>query len=209
MRKGLILNFNHLKIIDYVNVNKILIALSVIFIIGLTLGTFVLSDNSLLSNTTESYLKEYIFLQQNNDFFKKFLYCLLKYIFVLMLYFISGTTLFGIAVTPFITLWQGIWFGSIISYLYSTYNLSGIAFNAIILIPTAVINIICCFFAAKYSIELSLTTAKLTLPQSKPTNLFIHFKDYCIKYIVFVGVLLFCTLFEIVLNSLFLKYFKF
>ena len=115
----------------------------------------------------------------------------------------------GVAITPFITIWQGIIIGSVTSYLYSSYNLYGIAFNAIVFIQPLCIFTLCSFFAAKQSIDLSLSIARLTLPKSRPVNLYVIFKNYSIKYLVFIGVILLCVIIEIILNVLFLKFFNF
>lgn len=209
MRKGIIVNLKRFKLLDYVTLNKIFLALCVVFIAGIAIGSTIFSKNNWLSQTTESFFENYISVHSTNSFFKKFLACSFRYLTFLVLYFLSGTSMLGVAIAPFITVWQGILFGSVSSYLYATHALSGIAFNAIILIPPAVIFTICCFFAARYAIDYSLTVAKLTLPRSKPASLYINFKNYCIKYLIFIGVLLICATFEIILNLLFLKFFNF
>lgn len=209
MRKGIIVNLKKLKLFDYVTLNKIFIVLCAVFIAGLAIGSIVFSKNKQLLQYTESFFKSYISVHSDNAFIKKFLLCFLRYLIVLILYFLSGSSMFGVAVTPFITVWQGILFGSVSSYLYGTYGLSGIAFNAIILIPSAVIFTVCCFFAARYSIDFSLSLAKLTLPRSKPCSLYINFKNYCGKYLIFMALSLMCAIIDVVLNLLFLKFFNF
>ncbi|MBQ8740178.1 MAG: hypothetical protein IJY79_01350 [Clostridia bacterium] len=209
MRKGIIVNLKRFKVLDYVTLNKIFIVLCVVFISGIAIGSIVLSKNNWLSQTTESLFKSYISVHSGNAFFKKLLVCFSRYLIVLVLYFLSGSSMLGVAVTPFITVWQGILFGSLSAHLYSSHGLSGIAFNAIILIPPSVIFTVCCFFAARYAIDFSLLIAKLTLPRSKPASLYINFKNYCGKYLIFIAVSLICAIIDIVLNLLFLKFFNF
>lgn len=209
MRKGIIVNLKRFKVLDYVTLNKIFIILCAVFISGIAIGSIFLQKNSWLSQTTKTLFESYISVHNENPFFKKLLVCFSRYLIVLVLYFLSGSSMLGVAVTPFITAWQGILFGAVSSYLYQTYGLSGIAFNAIILIPPAVIFTICCFFAARYAIDFSLTVAKLTLPRSKPTSLYISFKNYCGKYLIFIAVSLICAVIDIILNLFFLKFFNF
>lgn len=209
MRKGIIVNLKRFKVLDYVTLNKIFIVLCIVFISGIAIGSIVLSKNNWLSQTTESLFKSYISVHSGNAFFKKLLVCFSRYLIVLVLYFLSGSSMLGVAVTPFITVWQGILFGSLSAHLYSSHGLSGIAFNAIILIPPSVIFTVCCFFAARYAIDFSLLIAKLTLPRSKPASLYINFKNYCGKYLIFIAVSLICAIIDIVLNLLFLKFFNF
>lgn len=209
MRKGIIVNLKRFKVLDYVTHNKIFIMLSIFFIIGVTLGSTALSKNSWIAQNTKLLFEEFISVHQKCAFIKKFFSCLTHYIVVLVLYFLSGASLLGIAVTPFITVWQGIFVGSIISFLYASHGLMGIAFNAIIFIPPVSIFVVCCFFAARYSIDFSLGIAKLIMPKCRPVSLFINFKNYCSKYLIITGIAVICSFIEIILNILFLKFFSF
>lgn len=209
MRRGIIVNLKRFKLLDYVTRNKIFIILCVLFITGMTFGAIIISKNSLLSKSVQLFFNSFLEVHIGNNFFKKLFKCITRYIIILIIYFLSGASMLGIAVTPFITLWQGIFIGGIISYLYSSLGLSGIAFNAIILIPPISVFSVCCFFAAKRAIAFSFDIAKLTMPKSRPTNLHDEFKNYCGRYLIFAGVTIICALLEIILNLLFLKHFKF
>ena len=209
MKKGIIVNLKRFKLLNYVTLNKIFIVLCLLFITGIVLGSSVLSKNSWLSQNTDLLFESFINVHTNKTFFSKLLSCYARYIIVLILYFLSGASMLGVAVTPFITVWQGILTGSITSYLYASHGLSGIAFNAIILIPPLSIFTVCCFFAARYAIDFSLSIAKLTMPKSRPASLYIEFKNYCGKYLIIVGIVLICSLIEIILNLLFLNFFNF
>jgi len=209
MKKGIILNLRRFKVFNYVTLNKIFIIICVIFIVGIAVGSTVMADNKWLFGKSEVFLCDYISLHISKNFLIKLTYCLFRYLIVLLFYFLSGTSMFGVSITPFVTLWQGIFFGNVTSYLYSQYGLSGIAFNAIIIIPPSVIFSVCCFFAAKFSIDYSLSVARMALPRSKPASLYLCFKNYCIKFLILVGISLFCSLLEIALNVLFLKFFSF
>lgn len=209
MRRGIIVNLKRFKFLDYVTHNKIFILLCVLFVTGLTLGAIFVSKNSWLSKNVQMLFKGFVSVHIKDNFFKKFFICITHYLIILVIYFLSGASMLGIAVTPFVTLWQGILTGGIISFLYSALGLSGIAFNAIILIPPLSVFSVCCFFAANRAIDFSFNIAKLTMPKSRPTNLHDTFKNYCGRYLIFVGVTVICVLLEIILNLLFLKHFKF
>ncbi len=209
MRKGIIVNLKRLKLLDYVTLNKVFILLCVLFIAGITVGSLMFSKNVWLTNIAELYFNHYTTVHTGSNIFKKILICFVSYLLVLTLYFLSGTSMLGVAVTPFITVWQGIIFGTVSSYLYQSHGLNGIAFNAMILIPPSIIFTICCFFAARYAIDFSLDVAKLTLPRSKPASLYINFKIYCGKYLIFIAISLLCSIIDIILNLLFFKFFNF
>lgn len=209
MKKGIILNFRRFKLLDYVTQNKVLIIIFLFFVTGIIVGSAVLIKNGSFYNNIKYIFESILQTHINNNFFKKLITCLVKYIIIILLYFLSGTTMLGVALVPFLNAWQGIFVGAIISYCYSIYGLTGIAFNAIILIPPFAVFAVCCFFAAKHSINYSLCIAKLTIPRYNNINLYIAFKNYCYKYLMFVLIALISTIIEVMLNLLFLKYFNF
>ncbi len=209
MKKGIVLNLKRFKFLDYVTQNRIFILLSLLYVIGIIISVSALSDNNRILNNAKTYLTDYISLHSSSNFLNKFLKCFLRYFIILVLYFICGTSMFGVVVTPFLTLWQGIFFGALASQLYSLYGIGGIAFNAIIIIPPTLIFVISCFFAAKHSIDFSISLARLSLPRTKPASLYITLKKYCSVYLILLGITFINTLVDITLNILFLKFFNF
>lgn len=209
MKKGIIVNLKRFKALEYVNKNKILIVICFVFIIGIALGSSLFFDCNWLTKFINVIFNNAVKTHIKNPFFEKFFMCIVKYIVVLVLYFLWGASLFGVAVVPFISFWQGILIGNLTAHLYELHGLSGIAFNAIIVIPPLAIFIVCCFFAAKLSIEFSISIAKLTMPGFRAISLFNSFKVFCSKYLVYLSVGFVCTLFEIILNLLFIKFFNF
>ncbi len=209
MRKGIIVNLKRFKLLDYVTLNKVFILLCVLFITGITVGSVIYPKNLTIAEFAKNFFENYITVHNSNSFFKKLFVCFLKYLVVLLLYFLSGTSMLGVAVIPFLTVWQGIAFGNVSAYLYAEHALKGIAFNAIILVPPSIIFTICTFFAAKESINFSLLLAKLTLPKSKPANIYTDFRKYCARFIIFVAVSFVASMADVALNLLFLHFFDF
>ena len=208
MKKGIILNFKPNKLFDYITQNRVFILLCALFISGIIIGSTTLDNSDFLAQNTNDFFDNFIKTHTTYKFATKFFTCFVRYAFILILYFLSGASLIGVAITPFITIWQGIAVGCITSHLYATYKLGGIAFNAIVYIPPSIIFVMCCFFAAKYAIDFSLGIAKLTLPKTRPYTLYNLFKLYSIRFLIFIGISLISTLLEITLNLLFLKFFN-
>lgn len=209
MNKGIILNFKKFKLFNSLKFNKIFILLCMIFIIGIFIGAFIFEKNTTLVDISKKVFENTIKLHKENSWFSVLTASFFKYFIILLLYFLTGTSMFGVAIVPFLAAWQGIAFGNLTSYLYSTYTLKGIAFNAIILVPPAVIFTVCSFFAAKEAIGFSLILAKLSLPKSRPANIYIDFKKLCGKFLIFICISLFSAITDLILNSLFLKFFDF
>lgn len=209
MRKGIIVNLKKFKLLDYMNLNKIFILLTVMFVAGIAVSAAIYNKNPALAGFSKKLFNDYILLHTNVSFIKKFFSCFVKYVVILFIYFLFGTSMLGVAVVPFLTFWQGIIVGSISAHLYTVYALKGIAFNAIVMVPSSIIFTICTFFAAKESIGFSLLMAKLTLPNSKPASMYTDFRKFCAKFVIIIGVLILNAVVDVVLNMLFLKFFNF
>lgn len=208
MRKGLTVSLRKLKMLNYVTLNKIFILLCLFFICGITIGSAIYSKNEYLIKLSKSVFDNYLTVHTKHwayvlsvTFFKLFA--------VLTLYFLSGTSMLGIVVVPFLMLWQGIISGNLSSFLYTTYELKGIAFNAVILLPPSIIFTLCSFSAARESINFSLLLAMLTMPKSKPANIYTDFRKYCGKFIIILSVTLSSSILDLILNLLFLNFFDF
>lgn len=209
MRKGIIVNLKRVRIYDFLKLNHIFLIMCVIFIAGIAIGAVLYPDKKNISNLSETLFNSYITYHSNTSFIKKLFYSFFRCLTVLVCQYLSGTSMLGVAVVPFLIFCQGICFGNISAYLYCTYSLSGIAFNAVILVPATIIFVICSFFAAREAIKFSLTIARLTLPKSKPCNLYFEFKDYSLKFLLFSAVSLMSALLDTMLSSFFLKFFSF
>lgn len=206
MKKGIIINFKRFKLLNYVNFNKVLLGLCFVFLLGVFIGVYYFTKSEFLFNVSELLFNDYLI--HKTKFIKSVLITLVKYLLVLSLYFISGVSIVGIITVPFLMVWQGIIYGCYISYIYSIYGITGIAFNAILIIPSQVIFIIICIFFAQYSIEFSFNFVKLTLPKSRPTTLFLNFKKYSSKYLIYLLISLLCAIFDYFLYLMFYKMFN-
>ncbi len=209
MRKGIILDFKKIKFLNFLKFNKIFILLCIIFIVGIFIGAFIFEKNDALVEISKNVFENSIKLHKTNSWFSVLTSSFFKYLIILILYFLTGTSMFGVAIIPFVTAWQGIAFGNLSSYLYSTYTLKGIAFNAIILVPPAIIFTVCSFFAARESVNFSIVLAKLSFPKSRPANIYTDFKKFCGKFLIFISISLLSSITDLILNSFFLKFFDF
>lgn len=209
MKKGLVLNFKKLRVLNYVTLNKFFIVLSLLFVFGITVGSIAFSKNDWLVNISQQIFNDYTKVHSGSSFFIKFFNCLFRYIIILVLYFLSGTSMLGIIISPMLVFWQGVLYGGFSAHLYTNYAINGIAFNATVVVPPVIISVICCFFAARESMMFAIILAKLTLPRSKPTNIYLDFKKYCGKFLIFILTCIFATAVDIILNLLLSKFFNF
>ena len=204
MKKGTVLSLKNLKFTDFMAKNNILVILIFLFILGLAAGTFSGSKISVLSEYSDDYLKRFISERTNATFFSVTLNSFMGSALTLLLTFAAGTSMLGVILVPTIFLLRGVLYGSVSALLYSEYSVKGIAFNAVLIIPAAIVFIISLILSSRESIKFSLIIAKMTLPGSPSPNLSADFKNYCGRYLFICLLVLASALVDAVLSCSFL-----
>lgn len=204
MKKGTVLSLKNLKFTDFMAKNNILVILILLFILGLAAGTFSGSKISVLSEYSDDYLKRFISERTNATFFSVTLNSFMGSALTLLLTFAAGTSMLGVILVPTIFLLRGVLYGSVSALLYSEYSVKGIAFNAVLIIPAAIVFIISLILSSRESIKFSLIIAKMTLPGSPSPNLSADFKNYCGRYLFICLLVLASALVDAVLSCSFL-----
>lgn len=204
MKKGTVLSLKNLKFTDFMAKNNILVILILLFILGLAAGTFSGSKVSVLSDYSDDYLKRFISERTNATFFSVTLDSFMGSALTLLLTFAAGTSMLGVILVPTIFLLRGVLYGSVSALLYSEYSVKGIAFNAVLIIPAAIVFIISFILSSRESIKFSLIIAKMTLPGSPSPNLSADFKNYCGRYLFICLLVLASALVDAVLSCSFL-----
>lgn len=205
MKKGTVLSLKNLKFTDFMAKNNILVILVVLFVLGLFAGTFSGSKIGALSDYSEDYLKRFISERTNATFVSVTLDSFMGSALTLLLTFAAGTSMLGVILVPAIFLLRGALYGTVSAILYSEYSVKGIAFNAVLIVPAAIIFIISLILASRESIKFSLVIAKMTLPGSPSVNLSIDFKNYCGRYLFICLLVLASALVDAVLSCSFLS----
>ncbi len=208
MQKSRVLDLKNIKILNLIFSNRTSIVLGVLFFLGLIISSIIFGDNKTLFEFIKRYFEDFFEIRKTGfisiffDSFKDlFLYLLLIYM--------SGTSALGVAVSPLLIFWCGFKYGSLISYIYSQYSIKGIAFNSVIIIPSAIICVIVFIFAARFSIEFSLDIARLTLPRATPNTLNYSFKLYATKYLILIIFLMLASVVDAALSSVLIDTFNF
>lgn len=209
MQRGRVLNLSRLKFTAYLKENKILIISLAVFLIGLILGITFLKKYDVINDFTKKYILEYIEIRNNDGFLKIFLNSFFTYILVLLVFLIFGTSILGVVTVPIILGFCGMFFGNITSFLYSEYALKGIAFNAVIFIPSTIIFAVLLLFACRESVNFSLKISNITITNSVSYNLSNQFKKFLIMFLLFTGICIISALVDAVISSSFIKFFQF
>ena len=204
MRKGKVLSLKNFKLTEFVTKNNILAVLVVLIIAGVSVGIFTESRIQVLSNYSTTYVERFIALRSGESFFSVALSSFMSSALVLLVLFAAGTSMLGVILVPFIAALIGLFYGGISALLYSEYSVKGIAFNAVLIVPSAFVFLIALLLAGRESMRFSLLMAKMTLPGSPSVNLAFDFKNYCGRYLFIAFILLASALTDAVLSCSFL-----
>lgn len=190
MRKSTTINLNSLKIVSNIKANYSTIIFLLIFVVGVTIGTLLIKYNPTITIAAETIFREFLSERISSGFFKVLLVSFLNLLPLYLVIFLSGTSLIGVVLVPISICYKGVIFGIVSSYLYVAYMLRGIAFNALLFVPTNLVAVLTLIFSAKISFSFSLILLKSSLPRGQSVNLHNQFQSYFKKYtvcIVFLG----------------------
>ncbi|MBQ4118926.1 MAG: hypothetical protein IJD45_00880 [Clostridia bacterium] len=207
MQKGRVLSIKSYGIFEFLKNNSFLLTVTLIFTIGFFVGIFTHNNLSFLKSYSNDYIAEYILLRTSESFGTIFINSMFAFLSALFIFFILGASLFGVVTVPSALFIKGLLQGSITAFLYSSYSLKGIAFNAVIIIPPTLIFLIILILASRESVRFSIKFSSLTLPKTLPINLSVDFKDYTIKYLILALSTVVCALIDAIVSSGLIKHF--
>lgn len=207
MRPGGVVSFKKIGYLKFLGKNKLLFFMLFLFIFGFVLGNALFNGSS--AAEISKLIFNYYLAVRNNSFIRILFPVMFEYLFFAILLFAAGTSLTGVIVSPLICCSAGMYFGALVSFTYSTYAIKGIAFNSVILIPPALLFIMCMLFAATEAFRFSSVILKTVFPKSRPVNLSDEFRFFCGKYALYTVFALFAAIIDAVVSSAFLKHFSF
>ena len=210
MQRGTVVNLKHFKIgFDFIRQNWKLIILTLCFIVGIILATVSINKTGYIFNWLNKIPQNYIQLRASKDFFKIFINSLSADFCFLLVIFIFGSSVDGVTLVPLTVCIKGYLLGYLISYIYSEYELKGIAFCALIVIPPTIVAVICFFIFSKYAMCFSLRVINVTMPNVNGKNLNLHFKQFVKQLFIIVIPIIFSALCDGWLSIKLISYLKF
>lgn len=208
MRRSTVVNLNRVKFAQFLGKNHLIILLTFMFIAGVAVGSITIGKSQNVLKLSEYFLNTYVSQRMDVSFFSILFSSFFTSLLTVLFVFVSGASMLGVITVPIWVVLRGFLYGAVSSFLYSEYSVKGIAFNAVMVIPAAVVFVISFLLAAKESVKFSIIMAKLTLPRSKPVNLYIDFRNYCARYTFFCVAILISALIDAVLSYSFIKFFQ-
>ena len=209
MKTATVLNLKGLHIKELFCKNKVLYVFALLFLFGVVFGTVLFVKNQNVRLYAESLFDFYVSARKGRGFLKIASHSFISSVYLLLFSFFCGASLLGLVFIPISVCFSGAAAGAVISFVYSAYSFKGIAFNAIILIPPLLPILVCFLFSAKESFFFSICISKLTMPKSRPANLYDGFRLYCGKFIIFLLIVFLSSIINGFICDAFLDYFKF
>lgn len=209
MRKSAIVNLNSSKFVLTIKSNCLVIIFSLIFVVGVILGTVFVKRNLSILNATNNVFLGFLEDRTTVGFLRIFLTALMDLLPIFLVVFLCGTSLVGVVLTPLAICYKGFSFGILAGYLYKTYMLKGIAFNALIFVPTNLIAALALIYCGKISFNFSLILLRSSMPRGQSVNLYNNFQSYCRSYTLSACFLFVSALTDALMSVGFIKLFNF
>ena len=203
MKKGTVLSLKKIRLSEFIIKNNTLVLLVCLFIAGIAAGTFAGKRFSALADYSAKYLERFIAERQGVSFLSVAVNSFAESALVLLAVFAAGTSVLGVVLSPLAAAARCVLYGGVSALLYSEYSVKGIAFNAVLVIPSEIIFAVALLLAAKESLRFSLGMARLTLPAAPPVNLSAEFRAYCGKYLIICLLTLLSALTDAVMSCSF------
>lgn len=179
----------------------------IIFLSGLIFGAISIKyNNAICENIGQVYLS-YISKKETRSDFSLFINSFLIWSAGIIFTFFAGLSAVGIPVVGIIPGLFGYLIGTISGYLYETYLLKGLGYCGIIIFPSAAIALSAITFACKESLKMS--KMMLSLLNNGRDRHHLSFKDYCLKYLIYILLCAAAALSETITFNLFSGLFVF
>ena len=204
MRKGKVLSLKNLRLGDFFSKNNSLLIPVIFVCAGIIAGIFCEGRVRLLSDYARSFIERFTALRTGASFISVALDSFMSAELFLLCVFAAGTSMLGVVLVPVAAVLRGILYGGVSAFLYSQYTVKGIAFNAVLIIPSAFVFVIALLLASRESVRFSLLIARMSLPSTPAVNLSYDFKNYCGRYLLISLIALASALTDAVLSCFFI-----
>lgn len=194
--------------LGYLKENLTFILLLLLVVISILIGVLSVGTDSVNAATVEIF-GEYVSERTDKSFLKAFLSSLITALKIPLISFLCGTSVLGLVISPLALSMTAFWYGCLAGYVYFTYGLSGIVFNLFVLILPTLILLFSLLLSARECVAFSKLIAIMCIRDTRPINLYMHFRNFCLKHIVMLIPIIVSSLLDTALFNLFEKYFNF
>ena len=199
---------NKTSILEAINQNNSLIFIVFCFLLGFLAGVLIFKTKNTVDGYYSNEFKN-LYTELNDGFLSATFHSFISELPFAAAIFLSGTCMVGAVLVPSVTAVRGASLGMIMAYVYFTYNLKGIVFNLLIIMPSAVIAAIAIILSSREALGFSLSLARLAFPDTKKPHIEQDFKLYCIRQLFVLLFFLTSALIKGLMASSFISFFNF
>lgn len=194
--------------LNYLKENLSFIVLMIITTVSILVG--VLTTNTKAVNpVVNEIFTQYVSSRANATFLIAFSSSILSSFKILLFSFLCGTSVLGLIISPLILAISSFWYGAVAGYIYSVYGLSGIVFNLFVLILPTLILLFSLIVSVRECVGFSKLMACMCIKETRPINLYINFKIFCLRHVVLLIPIVTSSLLDVALFNVFENYFTF
>lgn len=198
------------SILTYLMNHRILMVMTLSLLLGVLFGGIILSQQSFQEIfSVADWFKDFLSYRIDGDIISIFLYSFSSSIVYLLFAFLFGILIFGFFPALFLPALRGLGIGLVCSYLYLTYQLKGVAFALLIVLPVSFFHGLILLIACKESLNFSLNMTSIYIggqPQIGAKN---AFKKYNLRYLVLLIFTLITCVVDGLLSVIFIHLFGF
>ena len=143
--------------------NSGFITLTITFIVCFLIGNIFVFKNLAFEDFISAEFERFYSIRALGNFGTTLINSFLFILPCSLLSFVCGTSIVGCALSPIFLVYKAFILGSYTGYLYEIHQLEGIVFNALILIPSAVISIFALILSVRESVGFSVNLARLCI----------------------------------------------
>lgn len=190
--------------------HRTLFLLLVFFITGLLCGTFLFRNSgNNISNILFGYISDNLIKRQEYSFFKILCVSLVSIMPFFISAFAFGLSPLGPVFVPLTVLLRGSGIGLIASYLYKAYEIKGIAFCLLILMPAFIFSSFLLLLSGCESLKFSGALFRTLSVKAEPVSFGPDFRIYLSRYFFYLLLILFCSFIDTIFSVSFIRFFAF
>lgn len=186
-----------------------LLLLLLFFICGLFCGTFLFRNaGGNITSVLSGYVSDNLLKRQEYAFFKILCVSLVSSMPFFLSIFVFGLSPMGPVLVPATVLLRGSGIGLICCYLYKAYEIKGIAFCLLILMPVFLFSSFILLLSGCESLKFSVALFRAFSVKSEPVSFGGDFHIYISRYLFYLLLMLVCSFVDTIFSVAFIRFFE-
>ncbi len=195
------------KIIKKAFENSRIYFMTVIFAIGLTVGSMLLCTNADMPDKISDIIETFSLMKTEYGILRSFINSFLISVLFIGINIFLGFSLIGYPFLLIIPFFRGLGIGAICGYLYSAYRLTGLIYSLLIVYPGEIISVLAFMYACNSSCDYSKNAYCKSI-QGRGQFEKNETKIYLCKQLVYTGICAASALIDTLLSKIFSRFFE-